>query len=73
MFIDDMMLYWENNKYYTHTQNTKTNKWIQYSRRIQSQYRKTVAFLTLTEQSEKEITKAIPFILASKRIKYALT
>lgn len=48
-----------------------TNKWIQRSSRISSQHIEAAAFLyTSNTQPEKEITKIIPLMVASERIKY---
>lgn len=49
----------------------KTHKQVQQRVRIQNQHTKCIVFLyTSNEQSENEIKKTIPFILASKRMQY---
>ena len=61
-----------------HTKPVRANKLIQQNSRIQIQHTKintqiqhTIAFLhTNHEQSRKEITKTIPFTMASKRTKH---
>ena len=46
------------------------NKWIQQSQQIPSQHTKISCIHIHNEQFEKEITKTIPFITSSKRVKY---
>lgn len=64
-----MILYVENPKDAT-KKSVGANKWIWPSSRIQKSTHKSLFLYTDNEQSEKELTKMIPFTIASKRTKY---
>jgi hypothetical protein len=69
LFVDDMMLYLRDPK--NSTKKLRNYKLFWQSSRIQINVQKSVAFLyTNNAQTEKEIRETIPFIIASKRIKY---
>ena len=58
LFTDNMILYRENPKDYTHK--IKANQWIQQSSKIQNQHTK----ISCKEQSKKIIKKTTPFTIA---------
>ena len=56
---------------HTHTHTARTNQWIEQAAGYKVNTQKLAAFqYTSNKQSEKKITKTIPFTTASKKIKY---
>ena len=59
------------NSKFPHTKTVRANKLIQQNSRYKFNTQKSIAFLhTNHEQSRKQITKTIPFTMASKRTKH---
>ena len=67
---DDMILYRENHKDVTRKQLELINEFGKVARHKINIQRYLAFLYTNNELSEKEIKKTIPFIIASKRIKY---
>ena len=70
LFADDMILYIENPKDTTRKLLEQINEYNKFAG-YESNTQKSLAFLyTSNEKTEREINEAIPFIIATKRIKY---